>query len=128
MICTSCPQPPSNLDPTFLSLTPTVELADAFEKIDADPPLPELPTIVLSADKSWQPAAVDAQRKAADSAQVTFSNWLAVQDLLAACLNAKHIKDTKSGHNVYLYEPQLVIDSIREVVEAVRSGSRQLAR
>jgi hypothetical protein len=49
MICTSCPQPPSNLDPTFLSLTPTVELADAFEKIDADPPLPELPTIVLSA-------------------------------------------------------------------------------
>jgi pimeloyl-ACP methyl ester carboxylesterase len=95
---------------------------------DADPPLPELPTIVLSAGKSWQPAAVDAQRKAADSAQVTFSNWLAVQDLLAACLNAKHIKDTKSGHNVYLYEPQLVIDSIREVVEAVRSGSRQLAR
>jgi len=105
-----------------------VELADAFEKIDAAPPLPDLPTVVLSADKSWQPAAFDAQRKAADSAQVSFSDWLAAQDLLAASLNAKHIKETKSGHNIYLYEPQLVTNAIHEVVDAVRGGSRQLTR
>jgi hypothetical protein len=59
---------------------------------------------------------------------VSFSDWLAAQDLLAASLNAKHIKETKSGHNIYLYEPQLVTDAIHEVVDAVRGGSRQLTR
>jgi hypothetical protein len=59
---------------------------------------------------------------------ITFAEWQAAQDLLAASLHATHVAETHSGHNIYLYEPQLVIDSIREVVEAVRSGSRQLAR
>jgi hypothetical protein len=31
-------------------------------------------------------------------------------------------------HDIHREQPQLVIDSIREVVEAVRRGSRQLAR
>ena len=42
--------------------------------------------------------------------------------------NTKHINNTNSGHEIQKEQPQLVIDSIREVVEAVRSGAWQLAR
>ena len=41
--------------------------------------------------------------------------------------NAKHITNTKSGQ-MRKEQPQLVIDSIRKIVDAVRGGSRQLAR
>ena len=104
-----------------------VELLDAIERIEASRPLPERLAVVLSADKPSQSPAPVAHGQTSGG-MITFAELLAAQDLLAASLHAKHIKDTKSGHNVYLYEPQLVIDSIREVVEAVRSGSRQLAR
>ena len=42
--------------------------------------------------------------------------------------NEKHITNTNSGHEIHKEQPQLVIDAIREVVEAVRSGRRQLTR
>jgi len=38
--------------------------------------------------------------------------------------NAKHITKTNSGHEIHKEQPQLVIDAIREVVEAVRAGRR----
>jgi len=31
-----------------------------------------------------------------------------------------------SSHDIYKEQPQLMIDAIREAVEAVRSGSRQM--
>jgi hypothetical protein len=37
-----------------------VELLDAIGRIEASPPLPERPAIVLSADKPWPPPAPDA--------------------------------------------------------------------
>jgi hypothetical protein len=42
--------------------------------------------------------------------------------------NEKHITHTNSGHEIHKEQPQLVISAIRDVVEAVRSGRRQLAR
>ena len=39
--------------------------------------------------------------------------------------NEKHITNTNSGHEIHKEQPQLVIDAIREVVEAVRN--RRLA-
>jgi hypothetical protein len=44
------------------------------------------------------------------------------------CPNEKHITNTNSGHEIHKEQPQLVIDAIREVVEAVRSGKRQLTQ
>ena len=38
--------------------------------------------------------------------------------------NAKHITNTNSGHEIHKEQPQLVVNSIREVVDAVRRGSR----
>jgi pimeloyl-ACP methyl ester carboxylesterase len=58
-----------------------------------------------------------------DAAQKT------AQERLAQLVpNAKHITDTNSGHEIHKERPQLVIDSIREVVEAVRNGSQQMQR
>jgi len=37
--------------------------------------------------------------------------------------NAKHKIATKSSHYIQAQEPQLVIDAIKEVVEAVRNPS-----
>ena len=40
--------------------------------------------------------------------------------------NEKHITDTNSGYEMHKEQPQLVINAIREVVEAARNGKRQL--
>ena len=105
--------------------TPTapeaVELLDAIEKINAAPAMPDRPAVVLSADKPSQPAAPDAKGATAGGPTITFANWLAAQDLLAASLNAEHVTKTRSGHNIYLYEPQLVVDAVREVVGEARN-------
>ncbi len=38
---------------------------------------------------------------------------------------AKHVTHTDSGHEIHKEQPQLVIDAIREIVEAVRGGNSQ---
>ncbi|MEP9376961.1 alpha/beta hydrolase [Aquabacter sp. CN5-332] len=98
-----------------------VRLADAFAKIDAAAPLRELPAVVLSADKPWQPPSAPAPSAVATG--VTFTDWQESQKLLAASLKARHVEQTNSGHNIHAYAPQLVIDAIQAVVDAVRSGS-----
>jgi hypothetical protein len=99
-----------------------VQLADAVEKINRTPARPELPAVVLSADKPWQPAVPNPHGAADQSAAVTFADWLAAQDLLSTSLKARHIKGTHSGHHIYLYEPQRVVDAIRETVDVVRNN------
>jgi hypothetical protein len=101
-----------------------VMLLDAFAKVDATTPLHQLPAVVLGADKPWQPpsAANDSDR----AGGVTFAEWQASETLLAASLDARFITETNSGHNIYAYSPQLVIDAIREVVEAVRAGETRI--
>ena len=41
---------------------------------------------------------------------------------------AKHVTHTRSGHDIHRERPELVIDSIRDVVDAVRNGKAQRAR
>lgn len=103
-----------------------VMLLDAFAKIDARPPLRKLPAVVLSGDKPWQPPA--AAREGDSAGGVTFADWRALQRRLATSLDAKLVETTRSGHNVHAYAPQLVIDSIREVVESARAGGPAHAR
>jgi hypothetical protein len=45
----------------------------------------------------------------------------------SSCPNAKHTANTDSGHEIHKEPPQLVNNSIREVVDVVRSGSWQPA-
>ena len=61
----------------------------------------------------------------ADFGYVTDAAQKKAQERLAKLvLNEKHITNTNSGHEIHKEQPQLVIDAIREVVEAVRSGKR----
>jgi hypothetical protein len=64
-----------------------------------------------------------------DFGYVTDAAQREAQEKLARLVpNAKHIANTNSGHEIHKEQPQLVINSIREVVDAVRSGSWQPAR
>lgn len=96
-----------------------VELLDAIRLIEAAPPLPERPAVVLSADKPWQLRAPDPPA-GKSGGTVSFAEWLAAQKLLAASLHAAHVAETDSGHNIYLYQPGLVVDAIRQVVDVIR--------
>jgi pimeloyl-ACP methyl ester carboxylesterase len=78
-----------------------VHLIDAFAKIDAAPPMPDVPAVVLSADKPWRTDLLPPE--AAQQAMVTFQDWLAALDRLASDLHADHITATDSGHAISLY-------------------------
>ena len=58
-----------------------------------------------------------------DAAQKQAQAWLAT-----LVQNAQHITDTNSGHEIHKEQPQLVVDAIRQVVDALRSGSWPPAR
>ncbi len=112
--------PPPVADAEALDLQGTV---DALE---GSPPPPAVPVVVLTADQPQLtpellasgnlPAGVDQA-----FADALWSAQLIAQDLLAARFDgAEHVKVTNSNHYIQLYNPQLVIDSIRQVVDTAR--------
>ena len=103
----------------------TIDLNASFDQIEkavTAQPLRPIPLFVLTQGQPfdltpWQPLPADfpaALNKA----------WHSGQDALATLApNAKHTVATKSAHYIQIQEPQLVIDAIKEVVEAVRNPS-----
>ena len=95
---------------------------DQMEKAASAEPLHPMPLFVLTQGQPfdlspWQPLPADFP-KALDRA------WHTAQDALATLApNAKHKTATKSSHYIQVQEPQLVIDAIKQVVEAVRNPS-----
>jgi pimeloyl-ACP methyl ester carboxylesterase len=117
-----------------VALYPGLERIDvdrSFEQIHAASPLHPVPLIVLSADRPWGPQvpSMIAQGKISadvppDFGYVTDAAQKKAQERLAQLVpNAKHIANTNSGHDIHKEQPQLVIDAIREVVNAVRGKS-----
>src|SRR5882762_1165650 len=82
------------------------------------PQVSPMTVAVLTSDKRFDFGAGGAE---------TWQAWRTAQDRLAKILNAKHVSNTNSGHVIQMEQPQLVVDAIRQVVEAVRSGSHQAA-
>jgi pimeloyl-ACP methyl ester carboxylesterase len=87
--------------------------------LHSSPGVRPIPVVLLTSDKRFEFGAGGAE---------TWLAWLTAQDRLAKLLNAKHVSGTNSGHAIQMEEPQLVIDAIQQVVDAVRSGSHQVAR
>src|SRR3712207_1728649 len=91
-----------------------------------------MPLIVLSSDKPYDLTPfVDAGVVPADIAeQFAKDLFRAVLDarvnLVSQVPGARHITNTDSGHYIHQEHPQLVIDSIREVVDAVVVGGTTL--
>lgn len=86
----------------------------SVQEVLAHPIAQTLPAVVLSSDKPWDLQVGDSGS--------TWSAWLEAQNRLAAQLDAAHISNTDSGHAIALEQPQLVVEAIRKVVEAVRSA------
>jgi pimeloyl-ACP methyl ester carboxylesterase len=122
----------------MISAPPPPELADYhdFERLDVDAsavemrkaavarPLSKLSLIVLSRGLPMElPPDAAAKLKANFSAEQE-RIWQTSQDKLVALVpGAEHAVATKSGHYIQTMQPDLVIDAVRDVVEAVRWGS-----
>ncbi len=120
-----------------LKIYPDIERADAdrsFDQLVAAPPLQPMPLIVLSADRPWGPLVsgliADGRLPAdipPDVGTITDRAQREAQAKLAALVpGARHSMNTNSGHEIHKDQPQLVIDSIREIVDAVRDGKTSL--
>ena len=118
---------------------PDIERFDAdatFAQLRAAPPLHAMPLAVLSSDASIgqlvESMAANGQLPAgvpADFGYVTEAAQRAAQAGLAALVpGARHVGNTNSGHNIHREQPQLVVEAIRDVVDAVRSGRDALVR
>jgi hypothetical protein len=90
-----------------------------------------MPLIVLSADEPLDllPFVEDGTLPLTADEAEAFGKLLfqafvdARSDLVSQVPGARHITDTDSGHYIHWEQPKLVIDSVREVVEAARKKS-----
>ena len=92
-----------------------VLMDDAFSRISGAPPLPRVPAIVLSSAKFASPEVLKPDNYT--QAQIHQAN-----SMLAAALGTTNIVVPDAGHNVMLYEPKFVADTIIGVVDRVRQG------
>jgi pimeloyl-ACP methyl ester carboxylesterase len=101
----------------------------------AAPPAPQVPTVILTADQ-WPFTAEVIESGRASGAipefitlEFTDALWaaqLAAQDTFAAMFpGAEHVTETDASHYIHLDNPQLVIDSIRDVVDQARSAAQR---
>jgi pimeloyl-ACP methyl ester carboxylesterase len=97
-----------------------------FEQLRALPPPPDVPVIVLTADRPQLTPEVLASGRLPAGVDRAFADALwaaqvaAQEELAAKFPGAEHITDTHSTHYIQDDNPQLVIDSIRDVVDIVR--------
>jgi pimeloyl-ACP methyl ester carboxylesterase len=116
----------------FTQPTPGLEKYKEIETLDVNASLDQvqkatkaealrpIPLFVLTQGQPfdlspWQPLP-------ADFPGALNTAWHAAQDALAKLTpNARHKTATKSAHYIQIQEPQLVIDAIKQVVEAVRN-------
>jgi pimeloyl-ACP methyl ester carboxylesterase len=91
--------------------------ARTLDLLHGTPGVRPMPIVVLTSDKRFDFGAGGPE---------TWGAWRSAHDRLAKLLNAKHVSDTNSGHPIQMEQPQLVIESIRQVVEAVRNGSHHV--
>jgi pimeloyl-ACP methyl ester carboxylesterase len=113
---------------------PALEWIDAetsFDQLEAAPPLPQLPLIVISADEPIGPTIPALKAAGAigpeipdDFGYVTdAAQKLSQLDQAALVQGSIHITDTASGHNVHYEQPALVAEAILDVVARAREGA-----
>jgi len=94
------------------------EFAEFYAARKARPyPLGDIPLIVLTRGKREYPDTAEGRQLDEDRKRMQL-------DLLNLARNSKQIIATTSGHHIQLYDPKLVIDAIRQVVEAVRRRAK----
>jgi len=84
---------------------------DAFARINAAPPLPRVPAVVVSSDKFAPP-----EKLTPDS--YTLAQIHEANDMLAAALDTTNVVANGGGHSIMLYQLQFVADKIITTVRA----------
>jgi pimeloyl-ACP methyl ester carboxylesterase len=115
-----------DLDPYHQEKTSFVP---SFQSVRNAPELRRMPVVILTSDQPYNlksmadkgnlPAGIPV-----NFGPVIFKAHVAGQKMLAERLNARLILDTHASHYVQTEQPQRVIDSIRYVVDRVRSRAR----
>ena len=101
-----------------------VDFAASARQVAATGFLGDLPLAVLTAGKI-PPTSACVPRAYIERAQHL---WLELQDQLARLsTNSMHLVAEQSGHCIHCDQPELVIDAIHKVIEAVRTGARLAA-
>jgi pimeloyl-ACP methyl ester carboxylesterase len=103
------------------------DLATSFDQLRNSSILPSIPTIVLTSDKPYDfksliASGVLPSDAPIDFGTVVFQAHLTGQEHLTHMLHAEQVTNTHAGHYIQTEQPQLVIDSIREIVDMVRKG------
>jgi pimeloyl-ACP methyl ester carboxylesterase len=120
--------PPPDTDAEVLDLQGT------FQQLRESPPVPQVPTIVLTADQPQLTAEVLAEAEASgeelpvgldqEFADALWASQLVAQEELAKMFpGAEHITNTNSTHYIHTEQPQLVTDAIRQVVDAATANA-----
>jgi pimeloyl-ACP methyl ester carboxylesterase len=117
------PPPPGLEGYTDLEVIDFVAASATMRRAALAHPLPDLPLAVISRAK---PVALPPHRPAAFSPDAFEAAWRAGQNRLGGLVHsARRVVAENSDHYVQLSQPELVIDAVRRVVEAVRDpGSR----
>ena len=88
-------------------------ILEAIAAVKDAPPLPKVPAIVLSADKFAAPEALTPEN-------YTLAQIHEANDMLASALGTTNVIATGTGHNMMLYQPKFVADTIIGIVDQVR--------
>jgi pimeloyl-ACP methyl ester carboxylesterase len=127
----------SNPSEEDLAIYPDLEQIDHQRNLKlvlAAAPLKPMPLIVLSSDMvpDFLPLVEDGSLPLTVEEAKKFASLLfnavveARADLVSQVPGAKHITETHSGHYIHQENPQLVIASVREVVDAASLGGTTL--
>jgi pimeloyl-ACP methyl ester carboxylesterase len=102
--------------------------AAEMRKEAAARPLRPMPLIVLSRGRPYELPPDAAAKLPANFSADQERIWQDCQDKLAALVpGAKHVIAGKSEHYIQTMQPDLVIDAVRQVVDAARRGSSMAA-
>lgn len=88
------------------------EFVREFEESGPRPPLGDLPVVVVSGE----PAATEAQRQSRDAAAPLL-------DFLSA--NTVHLVAKGTGHEIHLYQPDMVVQAVSRALSAARGHTPQ---
>ena len=105
-------RPPALVDPEQIDIE--TSLAQTRAALAAAKLRP-MPLFVLTRGREDQPDS-DPRLNRAD-----VRLWRTLQDEIAALVpNSKHVIAKRSGHDIHLHQPELVVNALRDVAEAVR--------
>jgi pimeloyl-ACP methyl ester carboxylesterase len=106
----------------------------SFQEVAAAPPVRPMPVVVLTAGLPQLTPDVIASGQLPPQVTQVFADalWAAqmrAQDHLAALFpGGRHIMVANSTHYIHVDQPHVVIDAIRDVVDAVRAGPAGITR